>query len=127
MKLIIPTWAPAARFGDWALYQMPNPTTEGTSFLWWSFKLLDTSGAAPRWGRQRSFRLRWNPVEGRRRRDSEGARLHAQEPALEAEVDAFMRATYDRAWLTTEGMVDEAEIEPELARLAAMREARRGR
>lgn len=121
MRMRIPTGARAAeRFGDRILYELPP--RDGYSFLWINFKLMPLSGR-PRRGWFRVFWLDWNLVEARLSGGRSGARLRAQEPALYASVEAFLARTYTRAWLIETGGVTEAEIDAEVARLAARRPA----
>lgn len=134
MRIKIPAGArPATTFAaeggrHWTLYELP--TAEGkhsSTFLWLPFKLMEPSSTPKQWGRQRSFWLGWTPIGMRLRRDRDGARLRAQDPALYEAVDAFLRATYTRGWLLETGGVTDAEIDAEVARLALAAEMRGGK
>ena len=111
-----------ADFDGWTLFELPTTATQ--SFLWQRFKLQAPAGTRRRRGALRAFWLDWSILDGRLARRREAVRLAAELPEIAARLLDTLRARYSRAWLLETGGVTEAEIEPELARLAARRGGR---
>lgn len=107
--------------GLWTLYELPAREYEGSSPLWLPFKLMLPPKTPMRWRMRRSYRLMWNALDQRFRREEESRRLETERPELAQQVELYMSLSYDRQWLVTVNGMTEPEIEAEKRRLAEMR------
>jgi hypothetical protein len=106
------------------MYRLPDPDSEGASFLWIRFKIMLPPQTRAKWGSKRSYWINWGPAFGRLARGGDAAALQAQQPELYEQILLELKMSFSKSWLiASEGQTD-ASINAEVGRLLARKQLR---